>query len=175
MSGVRVRRAVESDARGIALVHVRSWRVAYRGILPDEVLDGLSVDQRERGWRDRLAERDGRAFTLVPDADGAVAGFCTVATPSRDKDAAPRVAEIEAIYVVPDAWRGGIGTALLDAALEELRARGYQEATLWVLAENERARAFYAACGFEPDGAEKQLEGIGAGVTEVRLRARLTF
>jgi hypothetical protein len=35
------------DAGGIAKVHVRSWQAAYAGIVPDEDLAQLSVDQRE--------------------------------------------------------------------------------------------------------------------------------
>ena len=41
---VTVRDATVDDARAIAEVHVASWRWAYRGQLPDDLLDGLSVD-----------------------------------------------------------------------------------------------------------------------------------
>jgi hypothetical protein len=45
-----VRDAELRDARGIAEVHVRSWQAAYAGIIPDEELARLSVDQREQFW-----------------------------------------------------------------------------------------------------------------------------
>jgi hypothetical protein len=45
-----IRPATAEDAAGIAAVHVRSWQVAYRGQLPDALLDSLSVDQRTRWW-----------------------------------------------------------------------------------------------------------------------------
>jgi GNAT superfamily N-acetyltransferase len=78
------------------------------------------------------------------------------------------VAEIAAIYVTPDVWRTGVGTALLDAALTETRARGCKSMTLWVLADNHRARDFYARFGFTPDGAAMLHEA--SGQTEIRLR-----
>ena len=171
VSAVTVRRGEQRDAAGIAGVHVRSWQVAYRGLLPDERLDRLSVEEREQQWGDVLGEGDGASFTLVADLDDRVAGFCSVATPSRDADARERTAEVAAIYVEPQLWRRGIGAALLTAAVEELRRGGWHEATLWVFAENANARSFYARFGFAPDGSEER--HAPSGPAAVRLRAAL--
>ena len=46
-----IRPAIPADARPIAEVHVRTWQEAYRGIVPDAVLDALDVDDRERRWK----------------------------------------------------------------------------------------------------------------------------
>jgi hypothetical protein len=43
-------RACPDDAEAIARVHVDSWRTTYQGILPDEVLAGLSVERRRAFW-----------------------------------------------------------------------------------------------------------------------------
>jgi ribosomal protein S18 acetylase RimI-like enzyme len=169
---VEVRRAVPSDAAAIAAVHVRTWQVAYRGLMPDELLDRLSVAERETFWRDALTRRQGPGAVLVAAQDGAVLGFCAVATPSRDDDAGDGVAEIGAIYVESGVWRAGVGRALMQTALDDLRAEGWRAVTLWVLAENRQAREFYAQFGFGPDGAETAHEP--SGQTEVRLRASLT-
>jgi ribosomal protein S18 acetylase RimI-like enzyme len=168
---LQVRRAVPEDAAAIAAVHVRTWQVAYRGLVADELLDRLSVAQREAVWRETLAGEQPPAV-LVATSDGVVVGFCAVAAPSRDGDADERVAEIEAIYVDPDLWRAGVGRALMKSALADLRAAEWHAVTLWVLAENHQARDFYAHFGFEPDGAETAHES--SGLTEVRLRAPLT-
>ena len=171
---MRVRPATADDARAIASVHVRAWEAAYRGILPDDVLDGLSVDAREVVWREWLSEPDATRLTLVAAGDDArISGFCTAALPSRDDDARERTAEIAATYVDPRLWRTGVGTALLDAALAELRAGGYEHATLWVLRDNALARRFYARYGFRPDGRESRHEPTG-GQPTVRLRIDLT-
>jgi ribosomal protein S18 acetylase RimI-like enzyme len=165
---VEVRRAVPEDAGPIAAVHVRTWQVAYRGLLSDEVLDGLSVAHREETWRQALSG-DGNPAVYVAVQDGDVAAFCAVATPSRDDDAQDDVAEVGAIYVDPAVWRTGFGRALMDVALADLRAGGWRWVTLWVLAENQRARDFYTRFGFKSDGAEVTHERSGA--KEVRLRA----
>jgi RimJ/RimL family protein N-acetyltransferase len=168
---VEVRQAVPEDAAAIATVHVGSWQAAYRGLMPDALLDGLSVTQREVTWRDALSDDQGPAV-YVAVQDGAVVGFCAVAAPGRDSDAADDSAEIGAIYVDPGLWRTGVGRALMDVALRDLRAGGWRSVTLWVLAENHQARHFYARLGFEPDGAEMTHEPSGG--TEVRLRGAIT-
>ena len=163
-----VRRATPADAAAIAEVHGRSWQVAYRGIVPDDVLDGLSVVQRERVWADLLARDDGGPLVLVGEHDGHVIGFCSALTQGRDD---PDHAEITAIYVDPGHWRAGAGSALLGAALAELRAAHCAAVRLWVFAGNERALAFYRCFGFAADGAEMIDESSGRG--EIRLRAPL--
>lgn len=159
-----VRGASVEDAAGIATVHVAAWRVAYRGVVPEEVLATLSVEQRERGWRRTLA--DGAVPTLVAESGGRVVGFCTLACPARDDDAGERTAEIAAIYVDPERWRRGIGTRLARAALDRLRGR--DSVTLWVFAANAAAIAFYERLGFAPDGAERDDD---FGQRAIRMRS----
>jgi hypothetical protein len=48
---MRVRPAILADALSVAVVQVESWRSTYRGLVPDEYLDGLSIDRRERSGR----------------------------------------------------------------------------------------------------------------------------
>ena len=100
-----IRHARDEDARSIAEIHVRSWQAAYRGILPDELLDGLSVSERESRWRALFAAGEDLWLTLVAERDGGLTGFCSVATPSREAGATERTAEIGALYVDPSRWR----------------------------------------------------------------------
>jgi GNAT superfamily N-acetyltransferase len=107
---------------------------------------------------------------MAEDA-GEVVGY-TACGESRDPDAAPEVGELRTMFVSSARWRGGVGTALLAAALDELRRRGYAEATLWSFADNTRANAFYEANGFRQDGAERT-EERWAHIPEVRYRRSL--
>lgn len=165
-----VRTAIPADAEAIAAVHVRSWQAGYRGLMPDQLLDGLSAAERVPRWRD-VAGQAGPGVLLVAEHGTGVAGFCAVAEPSRDEDADPDVAEIGAIYVDPGHWRTGVGAALMEAALAHLNNRDWREVTLWVLEDNDAAIAFYARFGFAPDGAQNFYEG--SGTTGIRLRRRL--
>ena len=140
-------------------------------MVPDVILDGLSVEQRAERWRRILAETSEDEATVVALLDGQVVGFCSF-MPSRDEDAGERTAEVAAAYVDPEVWRRGVGSRLVADVVDTLRERGWTEATLWVFARNAHARDFYATFGFEPDGAERE-EDWNPGEAQVRLRAPL--
>lgn len=170
---VNIRLAVVGDSRGIGLVHVRSWQAAYKGLVPEDYLDGLDPVQRGQAWADYLSEghQAGEAV-FVAEADSKVVGFASVG-PSRDEDASAQ-GEVRAIYLFAEFWGRGLGRALMSAALESLPGSGFTEATLWVLGTNERARRFYEAAGLAPDGASKEDSSRGFPMTEVRYRRRLS-
>jgi hypothetical protein len=48
---MEIRAATISDAYGIAEIQVAGWQAAYRGLMPDSLLDGLSVPKREEMWQ----------------------------------------------------------------------------------------------------------------------------
>ena len=70
-------------------------------------------------------------FTLVAERATEPVGFCSMTTPSRDDDAAETTCEVAAIYVAPQAWRTGVGSALLATALHDVRQDRWHEVTLW--------------------------------------------
>lgn len=165
------RRAVEADASGVAEVHVRSWRSAYRGVVPDAYLAGLSVEKREQAWRE--AFRRGSPELWVASNDAGVGGWIAFGS-SRDPDAAATVGEVEAIYVAPEHWSAGVGRTLWFVARRRLMERKFESVTLWVLEENARAIRFYRAAGFSLDrDSRKQINVGGKGLWEVRYRRAL--
>jgi GNAT superfamily N-acetyltransferase len=166
---VTVRHARVGDAAALGRVHVRAWQAAYRGQLPDDYLDGLRPEEREAGWERGLRRDRARDPVLVAERDGRVVGFAVLRA-AEDPEGA---GELSAINVDPDHWGTGAGRALLAAAHGELARLGFQEAVLWVLPGNRRARRFYEAAGWVADGAERTAEVFGVVVAEVRYRRRL--
>lgn len=59
---------------------------------------------------------------------------------------------IAAMWVAPQARRAGVGSRLLEAALEFGRTRDAQRATLWVTDGNTSAERLYAEAGFTVTG-----------------------
>jgi len=164
---VVVHSARTDDAEGIALVHTTSWQAAYRGLIGDEYLDAIDLDQRTRRWKQILAEaQDKEQRILVAFVAEQVTGFVS-GGPSRDTDVTGQ-AEVYAIYVKPDWWGCGVGAALMSGVLHALEGTT-KAVSLWVIIENYRARAFYRRFGFEVDG-QRRVEAIGGSeVSEVRL------
>jgi len=173
---MNVRRARPEDAALIAEIHVLGWQGGYRGLLPQDYLDGMQAGgARLERWQRTLGSADWSCGgVLVAERDaGQIAGFANFgATRDRDDDPA-RVGEVYAIYLAPVAWGQGFGRALMSAALEHLTAAGYHEAALWVLDTNARARRFYEAAGFRADGGEKTDESHGFPIHEIRYRRPL--
>ena len=170
---MEIRTAEPADAWAIAETHVATWRAAYRGHIPDDYLDGLSVADRAGGWRQVLAGNDlpARGVYLAWDG-GHVAGFVQFC-PSRDDGAAPTDGEVGALYVLPAHWGHGVGRSLLEMALVSLRSAGCRRATLWVLTTNAGARAFYEGRGWLADGAAREEVRGGAAQAELRYRKAL--
>ncbi len=75
----RIRRATVEDAAAIARVRVDTWRSAYRGILPDELLDGLDPAESAVRWRRGLETLNPDRVAYVADAGGAIVGFASLA------------------------------------------------------------------------------------------------
>jgi ribosomal protein S18 acetylase RimI-like enzyme len=178
-----VRLARPEDARGIAEAQIGGWLVAYRGVIADEVLDGLSVERATSHWTGRLQE-DVADFwvceirplsqTEAGEPSGSVVGFVWFgATHDEDSDA-DRVGEVNALYVAPTHWGKGHGRAMMHVAEERLRDAGYKEATLWVLRDNRLGRGFYEALGWRCDGGEKLRDWRGLATLDlVRYRRSL--
>lgn len=162
---VTTRRARTADARAIAGVHVRTWQAAYRHAFPQDVLDGLSVDQREIAWRERLEEG---YVVWVAEAEGRVVGFAAVGPSRSEQDAG----ELYAIYVLPEWWGSSAAPDLMARAKDWLAEEGFVTAMLWVLADNPRARRFYEREGWRAEGT--RIDSVyGTEVEEALYRLAL--
>ena len=76
------------------------------------------------------------------------------------------------MYVAAPHWRKGIGMLICQHAERLLHGRGCALAVLWVLEENDRARRFYEAMGFQADGASKMVSP-GTPLESIRYRKTL--
>jgi len=165
-----LRRAEPADEAAVARVHVRSWQVAYRGLLPDRYLDALQPEDRAVSYTFGDSA-PGRPATVVAIEQDAICGFATIG-PTRDTHRAGS-GELYAIYVDPASWGRGLGRALMNDARDRLALQGFEEGRLWVLVGNERAERFYREDGWLPDGSRRLEEVHGVTVDEVRYRRAL--
>ena len=168
MFSLRIARV--DDKSEVAGVHVRSWQVAYRGLLPNEFLDQLRPEDRAARYTFGSDDPNQRT-TFVALNDGVVCGFATMGI-SRDSDI-PDAGEIYAIYVDPGHWGAGAGRLLMGKARSKLYEMGFFVASLWVLDGNVRAQKFYSIDGWSPDGTCRQEDVWGVTTNEIRYRRSL--
>jgi L-amino acid N-acyltransferase YncA len=179
-----VRLARPDDAEAIADAHVRGWLTTYRGLVPDSILDGLSVERRTTFWRDTIAAETeaasaspavaafpaAAARTWVVEEAGKVRGFAS-SGPVRDQpDGLAAAGEVFAIYLAPEARGRGLGRALFEHVVGDLRGRGFAPIVVWVFEANAATRGFYEAAGFELDGARQPVDFGEASLPEIRYR-----
>lgn len=171
---VEIREAQPEDGPGIAAVHIRSWQKAYEDVLPADFLDALGdrLDDRADFWTNRLASPEEGDLLFVAVEDRTVIGFAH-AGPSREEDVDPATMELYAIYLDPPRFREGVGSRLWRALCSAMQEAGARHAALWVLTDNERARAFYDATGWHHDGKEQTFTIDGVEYPGVRYRTDL--
>jgi GNAT superfamily N-acetyltransferase len=134
---VELRTATATDVEVCLGVQRRSAIVGYAHIFPQQ--DYPFPDDVVRAeWVDRFAR--GVPVTLAV-VDSEVVGTISVQPP-----------RLESLFVVPEHWGGGVGRALHDEALDQIRAAGCGAAELDVMADNARARRFYEKHGWVEDG-----------------------
>ncbi|AGK95707.1 GNAT family N-acetyltransferase [Clostridium pasteurianum] len=160
----KIRYADINDAKILGEIHSKSWKVAYKSIVPDEILNNITPDKRQKYFEKALAEgweedaiifKDEKALGLI------CIGKC------RDEDKKDSYGEIWGIYLLPEYWNLGIGSELMSWGLNELKKRNYKKIFLWVLEGNLNARRFYEKIGFQHDGTVKEIT-IGKTLNEYR-------
>lgn len=106
---MHVRTARPSDAPAMGALVVRAWQAAYRELMPDDYLDGLTVDDRADLWtRVLTGELDPpRAVFVAADHDGRIVGFVAVGGEMDVADATR--GQVYALNVDPDRWGHGVG------------------------------------------------------------------
>ncbi len=142
----------DDDFDAISSIYAKSWQAAYRGIIPDDYLDKLD----DTNWSGVLKKNTWH--TLVVEEDGLYAGTSSVCA-GRDEDKRDW-GEIVSIYLLPEYIGRGYGSALLDAAVAELKSMGFRFVYLWVLEENKQARAFYGRNGFT-ESKDRHIDNVG--------------
>ncbi len=165
MKHIKIRQATVEDAGTIACIHIDSWRANYRGLVPDDYLDGLDYGKRELALRDWLRR-------IVPDhivveVNGIVRGFCDFGV-CRDTDM-PDAGEVWGIYIAPDFMGQGLGRMLMEYAEKRLFSK-WNTVALWVVVGKDSSIGFYEHLGYRADGKRAPLHVGGEKMRMVKIR-----
>jgi len=159
-----------NDVSGLIRVHGLAWREAYTGLLPDEILQQQTVNPTEeevQQWNERLRKNQEGILVAVDD-EGTVRGFMDLRWgEAKTKEfVGDSEAELRAIYVEPDYWGDGIGTALLEQGIGCL-PEGTDVMHLEMLSGNEVGRRFYETHGFDHTDTSELKIGDTAYTTNI--------
>jgi ribosomal protein S18 acetylase RimI-like enzyme len=172
MTDVAIRAATPGEAEPIRELARAAWYEAY-----DDIMGPEEVDRRlDNWWRDEdlrsVITNPEHVFLVAVDSDAGGDATGAGADPVGVVHAGPSPSGafvVPRLYVHPERWDEGIGTALLDQVV----ARAREEADrlqVVLLAGNEVGVGFYESQGFEPV-TESGL--VDAGEHEVVYERRL--
>ncbi|MBT2643123.1 GNAT family N-acetyltransferase [Bacillus sp. ISL-41] len=149
---MQIRKATKDDASGIARVHVRSWQETYQGIISQDYLDTLKVEDRKPLWEKSLSESANISPVFVAvNPEGEIVGFASFGKERSGNFKAD--GELYAIYILKEYQRGKLGLRLLQAGVDDLLNQNYESILVWVLADNE-SRKFYESLQPQKAGEE---------------------
>lgn len=161
-----VRYMREGDAARVAEIQVSSWKTAYKGIMPQATLDRYNFNDRFKVWKGVIRDSPERNNLVIEDSG--IMGWASYGECRDDDKDNSATRELWGIYIDPVRFRNGYGQKLWQRSKDEMLEFDPLEITLWVLEENDRARAFYESNGFRLDGMKKLPERLD-GAVQVRM------
>jgi ribosomal protein S18 acetylase RimI-like enzyme len=135
-TGIRIRRARWTEHGTLTRLERSASKAALSHIFPPETYPYPTATVRRR-WRRLL--RDGRVQVRILDVYEEPIGFV----------AYEKAGRLRHLGIAPQEAGRGYGGLLLQFAAEEIFDSGSALAELWVLVENEGARAFYRSQGWQ--------------------------
>ena len=149
---VKIRKAVVSDVPDIVAINIKTWKIAYKGIVPQAHLDSLSIYDKLPRWTKRinnLKENKNEIFVAeISNINGKeLVGF-SLGGPSHFEDFKID-GDLHAIYVLPKYWKQGIGTLLFNSIIKSFLNMKFKTMIIWALKENSACK-FYKKMGGIP-------------------------
>ena len=129
-----IRKMKKSDCKDVTHVITIAWNETYRGIVPDQILDNLYLNEEERTNNsiNRFNENDNHQFVL--EVDNKVVGYMNVGM--TDDTEYDNCGEIHAIYII-NGYKGyGYGKEMFKAGINELKSMNCEKMLIGCLAGN---------------------------------------
>ncbi|MCW2640976.1 MAG: putative GCN5-related N-acetyltransferase [Dactylosporangium sp.] len=183
-----VRPARPDEAGEIARIQLSTWRVAYRKLIPRQVLDELDPEWLAERWREAITAPPSprhRVLIAIEQAESTseptahpvgflAAGPADEAALAPDEKAlAADVAAVTDLLVEPRWGRRGHGSRLLAAGVDLWREDGFRTAVAWAYDRDPATLNFLTSTGWEPDGARRALDVDDLLVPQLRLHVDL--
>jgi GNAT superfamily N-acetyltransferase len=177
VADVSVRPATVQDAAEIGRLQNETWQLAYRRVLPTEVLVELDADRFAASWRAAIATPPTPTHHVLVALEGeqqvGFAAFGPDADRQPDDPEPERTAAISTLLVEPRWGRRGHGSRLLAAVVDTARTEGIRRLVAWVPAADTASLDFYRSAGWAADGLQRSLDTGAGTVAELRLHAAL--
>jgi GNAT superfamily N-acetyltransferase len=175
---VSVRPARPADAPDIARIQAVTWRTAYRGVLPREILDEWDEAAATALWHSAVTAPPTPGHGVLVALEGQTAvGFVAFGpaelSGGEQQNPAGPTTEVSTLLVEPRWGRRGHGSRLLSAVADLAESAGAARLQVWLLETDRVSTGFYESAGWAPDGWARTLDTGDEPLREVRWHALL--
>lgn len=154
--GFKLRDLRMDDLDAAVQLIVETWHDSYRGLIPDEKLDRMTIENLRPGWKVHLESNPHRIHNIGIFENDSLLGVCGV---GKAREALGYDCELWAMNVPLRSQRRGVGRALMQESLRRMKDLGHRSLYLYCIDQNQKALAFYQAMGGRLDGRSAQREG----------------
>jgi ribosomal protein S18 acetylase RimI-like enzyme len=159
---VNIRLAKVEDSAGIAKVQIDSYRIGYRGLVPDHFYAHMTIEEQTQDWIDILSKANPNPLYVAVDDENHVLGYALGRLLTDEKFDC----ELSALHILKDHQRQGHGTALMSAIAKHYTDAGHTSLVLWTIKGNS-ARAMYEKLGGKLAGEKTYSLDADTELTEV--------
>ena len=116
-----IRKARNEDAEAIANIKISGWRTAYKGIIEDDFLDNMNINEEIEKRKNNIEKG---ADIIVAELDNEIVGFCLYRDYIKNQeDNLDADCEISSLYVKSELKRKGIGKKLMNYVIDDLKSK----------------------------------------------------
>ncbi|MFA0057953.1 GNAT family N-acetyltransferase [Vibrio echinoideorum] len=143
-----VRKARLSDIQEIALIHVQSWKSAFKGLMPERYINSYTFEDRKTEWLSIL--NSGSESVIIVEENNKLVGFLSYSENVH-------FLYLSKLYLCPSIYGKGVGCILMKELESNAQLASIDLIRLYVLDSNQSAIKFYSKQGFEfGDGFESE-------------------
>lgn len=136
-----IRKATIEDIPEMARINVECRKNNYKGIVAQDVLDAMSVEERIGRWTENFEEMQKNKVLYCKEIDGKIVGF--IGWGINDDPKFPYENEIKMLYVDINQQGKKIGKELFEKILEDEIFKNCTSFCVWTLRDNPQSNHFY--------------------------------
>lgn len=138
---LEIRLLVEKEIDEMTELYVKSWRATYKGIIPDKILNTITVEKFNKIWKEYITKENNGIFGAFEN--DVFLGFGAF-TPDEEME--------DTLYLdslhIKDGYKGkGVGTKIINHLKEYAKEKGYKGVSVSIMSGNDRARNLYTKLG----------------------------
>ena len=138
---VNIREANAEDMELIANLYVINWKKTYVGLLPDNFLNGLTVNDGINKWQEYLTKEKHRIFVAYENEN--FLGFSAC----KEDEELKNCLYLDSLHVSESSRGKGVGTKLINTVGSYAYIKGYEHMSICIVKGNDKAKRIYEKMG----------------------------